>query len=94
MVRTPTLGSVFYAPGDPSSITTLPDLVRFVRDENLKQAAAFAALAAGHIDVTHAPPDKPSTGDIRNADGTDWDPGSGPGLYRYDAAAATWNFLG
>ena len=32
-------------------------------------------------------PDKPREGDLRYADGTNWDPGSGAGLYRYTAAA-------
>jgi hypothetical protein len=93
MVRTPTLGSVFYAPGDPSAITTLPDLVRFVRDENLKLSAAITALALGHIDVSHVAPAKPRNGDIRYASGApDWDPGSGAGIYYYNGSA--WVFIG
>lgn len=89
MVRTPTLGSVFYSPGDPSAITTLPDLVRFVRDENLKLSAAITALALGHIDVSHVAPAKPRDGDIRYADGTNWDPGSGKGLYIHNGTVWT-----
>lgn len=89
MVRTPTLGSVFYSPGDPSSITTLPDMVRFIRDENLKQAAAFDALAAGHLDKVYVVPTKPRDGDLRYADGTSWNPGGGKGLYMHNGSVWT-----
>lgn len=34
---------------------------------------------------------KPRDGDIRYADGTNWDPGSGEGIYAY--YNATWNKL-
>jgi len=31
---------------------------------------------------------------IAKADGTNWNPGSGEGVYWYKAATDTWNFLG
>lgn len=37
----------------------------------------------------HAAPDKPREGMLVNADGTDWNPGGGAGLYVYVAAAWT-----
>lgn len=37
-------------------------------------------------------PDKPRSGDIVYADGTNWNPGSGQGFYGYYAGA--WHFLG
>ena len=40
--------------------------------------------ADGHIDKVHVEPPRPRTGDIRYADGTDWNPGQGEGLYYYD----------
>jgi hypothetical protein len=40
----------------------------------------------------HAEPPKPRNGDIVYADGTDWDPGSGRGVYLYKGA--TWTLLG
>lgn len=89
-MRTPNLSSAFYAPGVAPSE---PDqLRRFVEDELRKIAAAFALLAAGHIDKTNAAPTKPREGDIRLADGTQWNPGSGAGVYAYYGAA--WHFLG
>lgn len=35
-----------------------------------------------------APPDRPIEGMLRYADGVNWDPGSGKGVYVYDGA--TW----
>jgi len=37
--------------------------------------------------VQHKPPDKVREGMYRLADGTDWDPGSGAGLYLYLSGA-------
>ena len=53
---------------------------------------AIAALAEGHLDQVHAEPDKPRDGDIRLADGSDWNPGGGQGVYCY--YNSTWNRLG
>lgn len=89
-MRTPNLSSAFYAPGVAPSESD--QLRRFIEDELRKIAAAFALLAAGHIDKTNAAPTKPREGDIRLADGTQWNPGSGAGVYAYYGAA--WHFLG
>ena len=40
--------------------------------------------------VLNAPPEKPQVGQIVFADGTNWNPGSGRGLYYYDS---TWVFI-
>lgn len=89
-MKTPTLSSAFYTPGvapsDPEP------LHRFIEDELRKIAAAIALLAAGHLDKTNAAPTKPREGDIRLADGAQWNPGSGAGVYAYYGAA--WHFLG
>jgi len=49
-------------------------------------------VAEGFAPVVYAAPLKPREGMYRNADGTRWNPGSGPGLYRFGAGA--WHFLG
>ena len=41
----------------------------------------------------HVEPAKPRHGLLVYADGTDWDPGSGEGIYRFDSSA-TWRFVG
>lgn len=90
MVRTPTLSTVAYVPGTPPE--NAAEMRRFLFDELGKIAATFQALAAGHVDKTYAAPAKPREGDIRLADGTQWNPGSGAGVYAYYGAA--WHFLG
>ena len=89
-MRTPTIKSIAYAPNlvpeDPSQLR------RYLQDEFLRVSAAINALAAGHLDKVYAAPDKPRDGDIRYADGTTWDPGSGAGIYYYDGAS--WHLLG
>lgn len=90
MVRAPNLSSTFYAPG---VVPSNPEqLSRFLEDELRKLAASLALLGAGHIDKTYVAPLKPREGDVRLADGTQWNPGSGAGVYAYYGTA--WHFLG
>ena len=44
---------------------------------------ALALVAAGHLDSTAASPKRLREGDLRFADGTAWNPGSGKGFYGY-----------
>lgn len=81
---------VLYSPNDPPENPA--QLQRYLREEVAKIAAAVQRVADGYLPVVYMPPDKPRAGMIRNADGALWDPGSGPGAYRYDGTA--WNFLG
>jgi hypothetical protein len=67
-------------------------MARFFSSELFKIKSAIDALAAGHLDKSYAAPTKPREGDIRYADGTTWNPGSGQGIYAYYGAA--WHFLG
>jgi hypothetical protein len=89
-MRTTNSNTFGYQPGDPPSDPA--QLQRFLREEFIKIKAALDAVADGFDPVTNAPPDKPRQGMRRYADGTQWNPGSGAGLYRYDGT--TWRFLG
>ena len=73
-------------PNDPAQIP------RYLMDEMPKIQSAVLGLADGHIDMTYAAPAKPREGDLRLADGTTWNPGSGKGFYGYYGSA--WHFLG
>lgn len=42
----------------------------------------------------HAEPQKVLNGMLALADGTNWNPGSGRGVYWYDLNATAWKFLG
>jgi len=57
------------------------------------QRIATALEGVSRWDVSYGEPEKPRAGDIRYADGTEWDPGSGEGLYRYNLAG-NWIFIG
>lgn len=89
-MRPTTSGTINYQPGDPPSDPTQQQ--RYLREELLRIKGAFDALAAGHIDPTFAPPAKPRRGNVRYADGTQWNPGSGEGIYYYNGTA--WKLLG
>jgi len=39
-------------------------------------------------------PTTPQNGEVRYANGTDWNPGSGVGVYYYEGVSTTWKFLG
>lgn len=90
-MRTPNLGTISYQPNQvPTDVSALP---MFLREELDKVAATFRLLALGHIDRSHAAPLKPRVGDIRYADGTSWNPGTGEGIYFYNAAGS-WVKMG
>ena len=89
-MRTINNSSVFYAPEPvPSDPKELP---AYIERNNRAIEMAINLLAAGHLDETHVAPVKPRVGDIRLADGSDWNPGSGQGVYAY--YNSTWNKLG
>lgn len=89
-MRTPNIGDVFYVPGivpdDPKQMR------QFMQDELNRIKVAVDALAAGHLTQINVAPTKPRLGDIRLADGTNWNPGAGgQGVYAY--YNSTWNKL-
>lgn len=43
--------------------------------------------------IRYVTPEKPRAGQVEYADGTQWNPGSGEGLYRFNLAGA-WVFVG
>ena len=60
--------------------------------DNLQRWTEGPTLPFFILEETHAAPDKLLAGMVVWADGTNWDPGSGAGLYWYDGS--TWNLLG
>ena len=63
-------------------------------DEELKRIEQALAASQDVVQFKewHEEPPKPRSGQVYFADGTDWDPGSGQGMYVYDGAAFV--FLG
>lgn len=71
--------------------TSLEDLTRAVNNELGLIAAELKKL---DLVEYHSAPTKPFQGLRVIADGTNWNPGSGRGVYWYDASDASWNFMG
>jgi len=90
MVRAYNPNSISYSPAQVPDDNN--ELRRFLGSELNKIQMAISALSLGHIDKTHVAPAKPREGDIRFADGTNWNPSGGKGIYYYDGAA--WKLLG
>lgn len=68
-------------PADPSQLRVY--LIR----EFAKMKVALDAVAAGYDPIVYAEPAKPREGMRRFADGVQWNPGLGKGLYLYSGTA-------
>ncbi len=71
----------------PPLATTVEELVQYLSTELLAVYQALSEADALELRETHAEPKRPRDGMIVFADGTNWDPGSGRGLYVRDT---TW----
>lgn len=91
-MRAANSSTVSYAPGQVP--TDAAEMQRFFTAELQKISTALALVSAGHLDKTTVAPTKPRDGDIRYADGSLWNPGSGVGVYYYKGATSAWVFLG
>jgi hypothetical protein len=78
-----------YVPNNPDE---LPDFLRSELSEI--QKAWISAENFLELRVLTAPPARLRPGMLIYADGVDWNPSSGEGIYRRDAANANWVFLG
>lgn len=72
---------------DPFSARSLEDLARFVDElqqkiENMQRNFEIDSI---RFTVHNTEPDKPRDGELYFADGSNWDPGNGRGLYIYDS---------
>lgn len=86
-----------YAPGQ---LPSLPDeykalepvLTALVKEFSAVREAFVRAEDFAELRVLHAAPEKVRNGMEVEADGTDWNPGSGAGKYVYRSGA--WVFIG
>jgi hypothetical protein len=70
----------------PSDIEEIPS---FIDSMLLEVRTVLDLVRDGHLDVSNVEPTSPQQGDIRYADGTNWNPVSGgEGIYFYNAAGA------
>lgn len=82
---------MIYEPRHPPFDPTDSDLGRWIMEELNRISVAMRQT---RIFILHVEPPKPEDGDLYYADGTDWNPGSGRGVYRYDSDGPTWEFMG
>jgi hypothetical protein len=78
-----------YSPGTPP-LDKDPELVNFLMEELRRISVAMDLIL--DIEKLNVAPDKPRDGMVRYADGTNWNPGAGAGLYIYKGSA--WTLLG
>ncbi|WP_444886702.1 hypothetical protein [Microbulbifer sp. JMSA008] len=74
-----------YTPG-PAQPRNLEELWRYLQAELGKIQRAFTDLEA-LAPLYREPPRRPPLGLLVTADGTDWDPGQGKGLYIWEGSA-------
>ena len=67
------------------------DLGLYITNELKRLGDVIFNQATFRLERTHVAPDKPRGGDIRYADGTDWNPGStGEGIYFFNETTSAW----
>lgn len=80
-------------PYEPTLISPeidIKELVQVLGRELQDIANAYNLPLIVQVDKSHAEPERPRDGMVVYADGTDWNPGSGEGLYIY--YNSTWHF--
>ena len=65
------------------------DLATYLVTELKRLGNIIYNQAAFRLERLHEEPQRPRVGDIRYADGTDWNPGSGEGVYLFDGTSWT-----
>lgn len=79
---------------DPQPLnSTSLEALRLRTEEELRQVGAAMVDDFIELTVLHAEPAKRFAGLMVYADGSDWDPGSGEGIYRYNIAGS-WIYVG
>lgn len=62
----------------------------FFIDEHQRIGRVLDIIATGYLSTTNVAPAHPRDGDVRFADGVNWNPGSGRGTYRFDGDLVEW----
>lgn len=81
-----------YFPRPVPQTKDFASLSQFLEEELSRLAGALQSTEFLWLDETNVAPTRPRAGEIRFADGTNWNPGSGKGIYAYYASA--WHLLG
>ena len=81
-----------YRKRTPAGTGEVEDLEEYVEEELSRIEETFNMQDFVHLVKLYVEPSKPRDGLTVYADGTEWDPGSGEGVYTYYGAA--WHKLG
>ncbi len=78
----------------PINVHNLEGILAWIYQELSEIEVTLDNLESSRINlvVQHSEPERPREGDIVRADGTDWNPGSGEGVYEYTSGGA-WSKL-
>lgn len=80
-----------YVPQSPPS--DLPDVLQTYLSEELNRISSTLQIAlARNVEFLSVAPKRPREGLVAGADGVNWNPGSGKGVYAYYTSA--WHYLG
>lgn len=82
-----------FEPEPPPTSGNTDDMVRYLFTEYSRLASFVQIVASGQLEITNVMPPKPRGGMIRIADGTNWNPGGGRGVYWYDDTGPGWTKL-
>ena len=70
--------------------TTKPRAVNDRLDSIERRMDSLIESPLGRVIKVYSEPDRPRDGHYVYADGTQWNPGSGKGIYIYDGSSAAW----
>ena len=71
----------------PTAASTVAELRTWTTNELFRVGNTFTTESQKtQVPVLYASPERPATGQIVFADGSDWNPGSGRGLYYFDSS--------
>lgn len=77
---------------EDSTPETMERFIEWLMRELFRVSLTFEQGVVRHVEFLNVAPERPRDGMTVGADGTNWNPGSGQGVYTY--YNATWNKLG
>jgi hypothetical protein len=80
-----------YEPQIPQGIRSVDDLTRYLFNELQELARCLGGVETIVLSKRNVTPEKTVDGNVQYADGTNWNPDSGPGIYFWNGA--TWQRL-
>ena len=73
-----------YEPSPIPRADSVADLALYIYSELNRLGSILFNQSVFRLEETNAAPTKPRNGDIRYADGSNWNPGGGAGIYFFD----------